>query len=555
METESVMAAVLDDRRLAALYDSDLLDSDHEAAFDRFTKLAALVLNVPASLVTLIDHDRQFFKSQVGVSEPWASKRGTPLSYSFCKHVVAENRTFVVENALTDARVAGNLAISEMGVQSYAGMPLLNPDGMVLGAFCVLDYQPRLWTEREISILQELAQSVSAEIHLRHQIRQRERIERTMELLLEKQSQQHALLDSILQSMAAGVVVSDSTGRITVYNHAAQQMLGFSGASGEEWWDHYPSYHSDKVTPYEPEDFPLRKAITGGYVDGEEIFVEHPDFPNGVFTSRSARPIRDADGNVTGGVVVIHNINRLKESEEMVKRLNADLSAANADLEAFGHTIAHDLKTPLHIIGSYAELLMDERASFSEESQGMISAIARSVERMTGMINSLLLFAKLRNVDEALQPVLMRPVIEAAVERTSLALRDRNVALHISDDLPAVIGYGPWLEEVFANLISNAVKYIGQKTVNPRISIRGIHDGEMVRYEVEDNGLGITQKDQARLFQMFQRFHEGHSEGTGLGLSIVARIIAKLGGQIGVTSETNAGSIFWFTLPNPSESL
>jgi signal transduction histidine kinase len=548
MDAQSAVSAIEDPKRLRALTESQLLDTPAEPAFDRFTYLASQVLNTPLSLITLIDKERQFFKSAVGMPEPWATLRQSEFAYSFCKHIVASGVPMIVENAPDDPRVQGNLAITEIGVKAYAGVPITSPDGMVLGTFCVMDTEPRQWTVQDMMLLRELALSISTEINLRHQIRQRERIEKTMEGLLEKQSEQHAMLDSILQSMADGVVGSDSEGRITVYNHAAQQMLGIGGG-GDEWWNHYPTYQADMVTPYDPDDFPLRKAIQGGYVDGEEIFVQHPDFPNGLFTSRSARPIRDADGNITGGVVVIHNITRRKETEEMVRRLNADLAAANADLEAFGHTIAHDLKSPLHIMGSYADLLMDHREALPDEAQDMIQSISRSVERMTGMINSLLLFAKLRNVDEALYPVQMRPVIEAAVERSLMALEARGVALRVGDEFPTVIGYGPWLEEVFANLISNAVKYIGLRTVNPRISIRGIRQGDVVRYEVEDNGLGITAKDQAKLFQMFQRFHEGHSEGTGLGLSIVARIIAKLGGEIGVISAPNSGSTFWFSLP------
>jgi signal transduction histidine kinase len=110
------------------------------------------------------------------------------------------------------------------------------------------------------------------------------------------------------------------------------------------------------------------------------------------------------------------------------------------------------------------------------------------------------------------------------------------------------MGYGPWIEEVFANLISNAIKYIGKDNPEPRIIVRGSRVGSIVRYEVKDNGLGISEKDQERLFEMFSRFHTGEASGLGLGMSIVQRIVDRLNGQLGVESALGKGSSFWFAL-------
>ena len=111
------------------------------------------------------------------------------------------------------------------------------------------------------------------------------------------------------------------------------------------------------------------------------------------------------------------------------------------------------------------------------------------------------------------------------------------------------MGHAQWIEEIFANLVSNAIKYMGKDNPDPRISIRGKPEGDMVRYEVCDTGVGIAPDDQARLFEMFTRLHTVNAEGLGLGLSIVHRIINKLNGQIGVESEVGKGSTFWFSLP------
>ena len=153
--------------RLAALRRTSLLDTPPEEPFDRLTRLATRVLRVPVALVSLVDGDRQFFKSCVGLPEPWASSRQTPLTHSFCKHAVASGEPFVVSDARLDPLVRDNLAVSELGVIAYAGIPLTTTEGLTLGAFCVIDARPREWTEEEIEILRSLAASVMTEIGTR----------------------------------------------------------------------------------------------------------------------------------------------------------------------------------------------------------------------------------------------------------------------------------------------------------------------------------------------------------------------------------------------------
>jgi signal transduction histidine kinase len=156
-----------DSPRLAALQRTNLLDSPPEEAFDRLTRLASKILHVPVSLVSLVDHERQYFKSVVGPDDPWATLRETPLSHSFCQHVVASSKPLIITDARRHPLVHQNLAIPDLGVVAYAGMPLTTPDGQTLGSFCAIDTQPREWTEEEIEILQELATSAITEVELR----------------------------------------------------------------------------------------------------------------------------------------------------------------------------------------------------------------------------------------------------------------------------------------------------------------------------------------------------------------------------------------------------
>jgi len=160
------LAEILENEaRLEALRRTSLLDSPPEEAFDRLTRAARTVLRVPVALVSLVDCDRHFFKSQCGLDEPLASLRQNSLTHSFCKHAVGSREALVV----ADARGHPLLGPSSdaTGVIAYAGIPLITSEGHALGTFCVVDQQPHEWTEEEIGILRVLATSAMSEIELR----------------------------------------------------------------------------------------------------------------------------------------------------------------------------------------------------------------------------------------------------------------------------------------------------------------------------------------------------------------------------------------------------
>jgi GAF domain-containing protein len=161
-------AAVRDPARLEALRATGLLDSPPEPGFDRHARLAAQMMNAPVALVSLVDEDRQFFKSCLGVAEPWATDRATPLSHSFCQHAVAAREPLVVTDAREHPVLRENPAIRDMGAIAYAGVPLIDPEGYALGTLCVIDSRPRQWSSGQVEMLGDLAASVVSEItHVR----------------------------------------------------------------------------------------------------------------------------------------------------------------------------------------------------------------------------------------------------------------------------------------------------------------------------------------------------------------------------------------------------
>jgi GAF domain-containing protein len=162
----TVAAIVTDPRRVAAVRRLVPLYRPPCLTFDRLTELAAGLLTAPVALLTLVDSDRQFFVSSYGLGEPVRTERQTSLEYSICQHVVAAGRPLIVNDTALDARLEGSPAVIELGVAAYAGIPLTTGDGYSVGAFAVLDFVRRDWTDDRLAILAHLAAIAMDEIRL-----------------------------------------------------------------------------------------------------------------------------------------------------------------------------------------------------------------------------------------------------------------------------------------------------------------------------------------------------------------------------------------------------
>jgi signal transduction histidine kinase len=226
------------------------------------------------------------------------------------------------------------------------------------------------------------------------------------------------------------------------------------------------------------------------------------------------------------------------------------------DLNSFAQTVAHDLKTPLTTILGFATMLADRQAQIPPDQQKeALLTIAKTGVKMNNIIQELMLLAAVRQETVRTGPIQMASIVNQAKQRLWSLLLESNAELILPEPAtwPKVIGYAPWVEEVWINYISNGIKYGG----NPaRIELgadpdccRSSSGHSMTRFWVKDNGRGIAPEDQPKLFTQFTRFDQVRAEGHGLGLSIVARIIEKLGGEVGVESQLGQGSKFYFTLP------
>jgi len=236
-----------------------------------------------------------------------------------------------------------------------------------------------------------------------------------------------------------------------------------------------------------------------------------------------------------------------EQAEKTLRQHTIELEARNEELDAFAHTVAHDLKNPLALIVGYAEAL-DGVSLKGEELSYHLRLMARNGHKMSSIIDELLLLASMRKLGEMeLGPLDMARVVDEARARLIYLIGEYQAEIVLPEAWPVPLGYGPWVEEVWANYMSNALKYGGHP---PRVEMGAtVQEDDTVRFWIRDNGRGLTPEEQARLFTPFTRLDQVSAKGHGLGLSIVRRIVEKMGGQVGVESQIGQGSTFSFTLP------
>lgn len=268
---------------------------------------------------------------------------------------------------------------------------------------------------------------------------------------------------------------------------------------------------------------------------------------NGSFTDKD---ITLAETLAISAAIAIDNANlvaRLQQQKE-------DVELQNAELDAFAHTVAHDLQNPLSLVLGYSEVLQyNDDQTLTDGQQAMLDTVVRNARRMGNIVQELLVLASVRQQEVASRPLDMAKSVAAALERLALLVEQQQATIILPESWQTAVGYDPWIEEVWENYLSNALKYGGTP---PHIELGSEQlDEDYARFWVRDNGPGLTEQQQAHLFVPFTKLSQVRITGHGLGLSIVQRIIQKLRGQVGVYSTVGQGSVFSFTLPIAADSV
>ncbi len=373
---------------------------------------------------------------------------------------------------------------------------------------------------------------------------------------LEAQNLELRKLSLAIEQSGSTIVITDTDGAIQYANPRFEETTGYTLReargqnprilkSGEQNADYY------RV---------LWETITRGQIWRGEFHNRRKDGTL-YWESATIAPVHNATGQITHYIAIKEDITEVKQAQEALRQYAEQLAAQNAELDAFAHTVAHDLKNPIGIIVGYAGLLLDDYETMSP--QDLANALRRIFQvgkKLDTIIEELMLLAGVRKQEVTPQSLDMGHVVREAIERLQVLVQDRQAQITVLDEAawPVALGYAPWIEEVWANYIGNAIKYGGQP---PQIKIgadlpllssppqAGGKERGIVRFWVQDNGPGLSEEAQRALFTPFTRLEQVRAKGHGLGLSVARRIVEKLGGQVGVESTPGQGSTFFFTLP------
>ena len=307
------MAPLADPDRLKALHRSRLLDSGPEDTFDRAVELATDVLGTPVSLLSLVDGERQFFKAQRGLTGWAATDRGTPLSHSFCRHVVATDDVLRIADARTDERVKGNGAIGDLGVISYLGVPVHAPGGEVLGSLCAIGPEPRDWSERDARCLANIARGVESEIALRAMARDR--------------ADERIRFRTIVDELPLGVAVADvpSAALVTMNRWGERVLSEPVEADGPRDYRTMGAQHPNGAR-YRGEEYPLvRAAVAGETIRNEPMLYRRADGTLAELEVSAQRVGGDGSGGEPFAIATFVDVTDRKRAEGSAEQARSQL--------------------------------------------------------------------------------------------------------------------------------------------------------------------------------------------------------------------------------------
>jgi|GEM_PF-1537790 len=527
----------LEDRRIKVLESFAILDTEAEAAFDRLTELAAAFYQSPIALVSLIDRDRQWFKSKVGID---ASE--TPRSLAFCDHAIRGNDVFIVNDATQDPRFADNpLVTNDPAIRFYAGAPVITPDGYRLGTLCVIDRVSRPeFKAEDAEQLRLLADVVMSELELRLRNRQ-------LQEAIEESHHIKSTLENAVSSLDEAFVYYDSNDQLVICNDAYRAYFPHSA----DFMVHGATY----------EHILRQGALRGEYDIPDDIDLEdwikrrvalhqsgdthwEQQLSSGRWLKIAER--RTPDGGVVGFRV---DITELKEA-------NVQATRAIDAKASFLANMSHEIRTPINAVIGLSGLVL--QSNLSGMQRDYIGKIQTAGKNLLGVLNNVLDFSKIdagkltiEAVDFNLHDVLTDV---STLLATQAAAKEIEVIFSIGYNVPAqVVGDSLRISQILTNLANNAIKFtkVGEVVVYVDI-LEWTDDTANIRFRVRDSGIGMNADQASKLFEAFHQADDSTSRtygGTGLGLAICKRLVDSMDGSIQVDSTVGQGSIFTVVLP------
>ncbi|WP_210543165.1 PAS domain S-box protein [Rhodoferax sp. PAMC 29310] len=511
-------------QRIQALRSYAVLDTPNESSFDDLVQLASFICETPIALVSLIDEQRQWFKSRVGLDVP-----ETPREMAFCAHAILKpDEVLQVCDAQLDPRFADNpLVTGDPHIRFYAGIPLVTSSGLALGTLCVIDRTPRELNASQRQALRTLGRQVMALLELRLTLAQRDH----------DPSLNRKLARAVEQSPVF-IVIANVKGEIEYVN---PQFAALTGYELQEVIGRNPRFlQSGDKTPDEYKV--LWKTITSGNTWRGQFRNRKKN--GAIFWEQaSISPITDVFGEISHYVAVMEDITERRQIE-------AQLRAKNEELKGFTYTVSHDLKAPLRGITGYAqELLRKHQEGLGERARFCLTQIETAAGNLDTLIEDLLKYSRLESDTPTPSDFNLDTMVLVLLNDREFTLNEYGTV--ITNAVPALRlrGWERGLQQVLSNLIGNAIKF-SRNAIPPKVTVTALMEAGYCHISVSDNGSGFDMKYHDRIFGLFNRLVRAHEfEGTGAGLAIVKKVLDKVGGSVRAESAPDQGAVFYVSVP------
>lgn len=522
--------------RLNALRDLEILDTPPDEKFDRIVRVASQAAGTSIALLSLVDENRQWFKAKVGLDVC-----ETERSVAFCHHSIQQHSPLIVPNAETDDRFASNpLVIGEPHIRFYAGFPLCLASGEVLGTLCVIDTQPRILSDVQIASLTDLAAIIVDELETRRsamsRIRDTQDVQNAVQAIRETRNFYRSILDSCNEAIASYQPVHAEDGAIcdfvlTDSNDAASSARGLSKQEmlGQRLLNLVPNLPPETFKRY------VNVVETGTPIQFDDHYVDgHYDDWFRVSAARLS------DG---GLVISLSVITEQKKSQLRLKR-------SRDALDSFTAAVSHDLRTPLGHIAGFVELVSENLADqLDDQNKEFMGYVLDGVTQMRRLIDAMQKHARLGQMTIDRQSTDIGRVLGDVVRRCQADILSAGADLQIGE-MPSIGADRLLLDQLFSNLLMNALRYRCPKRPL-KITIKAEQTTKGIILYFADNGIGIAESIQEKVFNLFERGAISHDEGEGLGIGLaMCREIAKAhGGSIYLDPNAELGARFILQLP------
>ena len=517
-----------------------ILGTKPEEAFDEISRFAAELCETPIALISFIDDSCMWFKSHIGTELTEVDR-----NHSFCNFMIRDTKLVVVPDAALDERFK-HLAVVTDGpkVRFYAGVPLVSPEGVMIGSLCVLGTEPSDLSLIQCRHLERLARLTMQFLESRvSDLGEKEEA-------VSREQATKMTLQTLIDLAPVGISIVDADNKITAWNKASEDITEWKEEEvlGKSIFDALKgnAANTDRINSQvheQAKNFSSELEYITKY--GKKVDVQI-----------SVVPIFDGEGKQAGSMGVSVNISDIRERERRLMEVNRVLKEASAAKSDFLANMSHEIRTPLNGVIAMSELV--SMTSLTEDQKRMMNTVQSSANSLMTILSDILDFSKVEAGKLEVEQVSfdLKELVQQALRSIEPIAKTKNLLLNVS--LPPYMGKiykgDPGrIRQVLLNLVSNAVKFTERGEISCALSLTPAVNGKTsLRLEVLDSGIGMSRSQLDKLFQAFSQADASTTRrfgGTGLGLSISQGLVDLMKGEIGVESVEGQGSKFWFTLP------